>query len=136
MQVSAKQAAILICGICGHSIGPRIKDPGHSKKDLMRCLYTANVGIIQVMRENKWINAEKKYGDLPREVPKSTEQIKDGDKPKGFIYTYDDGTTITSNENGDIIDVKRSNNKEPELKLKSGKKKISEIVIPKRGKKK
>ncbi len=124
MQVSAKQAALLVCGICGHSLGPRTRDPGHSRKDLMRCLYTANVGIVQVMRENKWVVAERKYGDLPRTEPTSTEQIKEDGKPKGFIYTYEDNTIITSDENGTIIDVKRGGKTREDIK-KEVKKKTS-----------
>jgi len=94
--VKVSDAEKKTCIICGSLI------EDHSKKSLIRCLYESNIRLSDVSLDLKWLNAERKFGKLPKNQPDRSHL----DTLGNLVYTFlNEKKVIIIDKSGEIIDV-------------------------------
>ena len=68
------------CMICGKIISE------HSKNNLIRCLYESNIRLHDTTLDVRWLNAERRFGKLPKGKPDSVER----DDLDNRIFIFDE----------------------------------------------
>lgn len=86
------------CMICGKIINE------HSKNNLIRCLYESNIRLHDTTLDVRWLNAERRFGKLPKGKPDSIER----DDLDNRIFIFDEEKIeIVIDKDGEIVDVRR-----------------------------